>query len=206
MPQPPLSPLADDTEPAAHLAPRSTARALDAALERLAVSLEGLDDLDADARVLGETRRSVLTSLVGHLDRATAALHAHRTRDGRAPADPRDARLLATGDPLAVGGAIDRRRGRLAQALERALEHACPDDEADLVDELDALLARVELAHVALDHDYDLADLPAASVSACARVAAAFERLQSTLPPDPRIRPTARRRAGIPSPRGRRSQ
>ncbi|SDH51030.1 DinB family protein [Agrococcus jejuensis] len=206
MPHPPLPPHADETEPASQLAPRATADAVDAAIARLAITLERADDLDGDSRVLGASRRSVLTSLVGHLDRTTAALHAHRSRDGRAPADPRDARAIATGGPLALGTALGTRRGRLAEALEHALEHACPDDEADLVDELDALLARVELAHVALDHGYDLADLPPASVAACARVSAAFARLQSTLPPDPRIRPTARRRPGIASPRGRRSQ
>lgn len=188
-----------------HLAPRSTADAVDAAIVRLAMTLTRTVDLDAASRVLGETRRSLLETLVGHLDRTTAALHAHRRPGGRAPADPSDARTIATGDACTLGAALGTRRARLAEALEHALEHACPDDEADLVDELDAVLARIELAHVALDHDYDLADLPPASVAACARVSAAFDRLQAILPPAPRIRPTARRRPGIASPRGRRS-
>lgn len=186
-------------------APRSTADVLDVALARLATTidaLDDLDDLDVEARVLGQTRRSVLATLVGHLDRVVAWLQPHGARGGKARSEPADAWRIA-GRGGAADAALDVRRQRLAEALEHALERALPDDEADLVDELDALLARVELAHVALDAGYELCDLPTASIAACARVSAAFTQLQASSPPEPRLRPTARGRGGIPWPRGR---
>lgn len=190
----------------ARFAPRSTADALDHAIARLATTvdaLDELDDLDVAARVLGETRRTLVVTLVGHLDRVVAWLQLHGAPGDRARSDVRAASTLAGRGEAA--DAVGVRRRRLAETLEHALERASSDEEADLVDELDALLARVELAHVALDAGYELCDLPPASIAACARVSAAFAQLQSTLPPEPRIRPTARRRGGIPWPRGRRS-
>lgn len=184
--------------------PRVLADALDAALARLAGSLDAAGDLDVAARAVGTTRRAVLEALVGHLDRACAAFSVHAARGGRAPADPTDATTLATGDGSALARAVGTRRCRLAEAFELALEVLPAGevaDEVDFVDELDALLARVELAHVSLGVHYDLLDLPPASVAACARVSDAFERTR--LPGEPRIRPTARRRSGIASPRGR---
>lgn len=190
----------------ARFAPRSTAGALDHALARLATTIDALvehDDLDVEARVLGETRRTVIVTLVGHLDRVVVRLHLRGDRGDRVRTDPADASAVA-GHGEAAAAALGVRRQRLAEALAHAVERALPD-EADLVDELDALLARVELAHVALDAGYELCDLPPASIAACARVSAAFSQLRSTLPAEPRIRSVVRRRGGMPWPRGRRS-
>lgn len=201
------NPVCVDTPPDLRVTPATDperlADAIDGALVRLAMSIERVDDFDAPSRALGTSRRIVLTTLAGHLDRVTAALHGPRLRGGRAPADPRDAAAIASGGRLAFAVAIGLRRQRFAEAFEHASERDI--DPGELRDDLDALLARVEIAHVSLDADYDLPDLPPLSLSACARVSEAAERLRAALPPDPRIRPTARRRPGIASPRGRRS-
>lgn len=191
------------------LAPRRTADHLDSALVRLARTLEGIDDLALESRVLGSSRRDVAVAVLIHLDRVVATLHARRRRDGRPRVDPADARDVGCGDGAALGAATGLRRQRLAEALEQAIERLGDRGgawECDLVDELDALLARVELGHVSLDAGYDLADLPPASLAACERVSEAHDALRSTPPGAPRIRPTARRRPGIASPPGRRSQ
>ena len=182
---------------AARCPPRTTADAVDHALVRLATTIDALvelDDLDAGTRVPAVTRRSALRTLVGHVDRAVERLHP-RGGDG-------DGLLAADGEVAA--SALGVRRQRLAEAFEHALERALPDDPTDLVDELDALLARVELAHVSLDVGYELSDLPPASIAACARVSAAFALLRST-PAETSPGPTARGRGGIPWPRDRRS-
>lgn len=181
--------------------PRRTADAVDAAIARLTTSIAHVDDLSAPSRAVGVSRRDVAVGIAGHLDRATAVLHPHRTLDGRAPADPADDADLAKGDGVALAAAIDARRIRLAAVLDDALV----DERPELADELEALLARVELAHVGLDADYDLHDLPPVSLAACARVSEAAARMQPPAPATPRSRPTARRRRGIPWPRGRRS-
>ncbi|WP_344344778.1 hypothetical protein [Agrococcus versicolor] len=210
--------------------PSRLADAIDAALARLAASLRGLDDVDACSRAADRTRRQVVVRLASRLDAAARALAGRGVAGGAAvggtggggkddasdPAPDRDgiegasreAAALADGDGGALAAAIEVLRRRVAEGVQHALAigtGGCGSGSEALVDELDALLARVELGHVSLDAGYDLADLPATSLVACARVSRAFERLRPSVALGGGIRPSARRERGIRWPRGRRS-
>ncbi|MFC7431849.1 MULTISPECIES: hypothetical protein [unclassified Agrococcus] len=180
------------------------AEAIASALDRLARTLGtfGSDDLAQPSRIIGTTRREAVQALLGHVDRTVAALH--RRRAGRAPADPRDASRLACGDGGALADAVAA-RGPRVEAAARRLSDAASDERCDVRDDLEALLARVELAHVALDARYDLTDLPPVSATACAILTQGRERPQDDAEQRRRVRAIARRRGAVASPRGRRA-
>ncbi len=183
---------------------RDVAEAIASALHRLAGTLDALscDDLAQPSRAIGTSRREAILGLVGRLDRTVAALHRRSAR--RAPADPRDAARLARGDGALIAAAVADRRRRLGAAVRRVLADVACDDLDDVRDELEALLARIELAHVALDARYCLGDLPPLSAAACTR-AQAHEPPQDEGHHRRRARAIARRRGGLSWPRGRRS-